>query len=132
VCNTIHIPSIKQTSLILLRHAIVKATIKLVIPNERRATLHGLFWSRRSASIFTRLQIGIRIGEQYFHHLMTTLNLTGFSRAAMRAGHRLAPKMDASAVEHLLLETGLAAQPARTCLQGMLVSQDAVIRKKLR
>ena len=37
------------------------------------------------------------------HQLMTTLNLTGFSRAAMRAWHRLAPKMDARAVEYLLL-----------------------------
>lgn len=96
------------------------------IVSDKRTAMQELTRVCQKGGVITILVPFSGFHDEHLQTLQTSLNISGFSDAAMKAWHKLPPKMSLDDLSILFEQAGLKEVITKQYLQGMVIAVSAI------
>jgi len=104
---------------------VIAASLINIVPDKSKA-IYELTRTCKKGGTITILVPSAKFNDENLGSLQASVGDSGFSVAAMRAWHKLAPKMKISDISDLFKEAGMRNITTTKYLQGMVISVSAI------
>jgi ubiquinone/menaquinone biosynthesis C-methylase UbiE len=104
---------------------VIAASLINIVPDKSKA-IYELTRTCKKGGMITILVPSAKFNDENLCSLQASVGDSGFSVAAMRAWHKLAPKMKISDISDLFKQAGLIEITTKNYLQGMVISVSAI------
>jgi len=105
---------------------VVIAASLINIVSDKNKAIYELTRTCKKGGMITILVPSAKFNDENLGSLQASVGDSGFSAAAMRAWHKLAPKMKASDISDLFKQAGMIKITTKNYLQGMVISVSAI------